>query len=98
MELSACDSFLTGSEADLKHKVAALEQENQRAWQAQRESEAERRLAERERQERSAECLSWRERHGELANKIRAQEDLRALRQSKAVRQTHTHTHLVRRF
>ncbi|XP_075883346.1 uncharacterized protein LOC142888808 [Nelusetta ayraudi] len=72
------------SEADLKHRVAALEQENQKARQAQQECEAERCLAERERQERSAECLSWRERHGELAQKLRAQEDLRALRQSKA--------------
>lgn len=64
----------------------ASEEESKKSNQAQHEAEAERRLAEKERQERTAECLSWREKHQELAEKFRAQEDLAALRQSKAVR------------
>ncbi len=62
------------------------EEEGKKANQAQREAEAERGLAEKERQERTAECLSWREKHQELADRFRAQEDLKALRQNKAVR------------
>lgn len=64
----------------------ALEEEGKRSEQAAREAEAERRLSEKERQERTAECLSWREKHQELADRFRAQEDLKALRRSKAVR------------
>lgn len=63
------------------------EEEAKKANQAQREAEAEGRLAEKERQERTAECLSWREKYGELADRFRAQEDLKALRQNKGVRQ-----------
>lgn len=63
----------------------ALEEEGKRSEQAAREAEAEKRLSEKERQERTAECLSWREKHQELAERFRAQEDLKALRQSKAV-------------
>ncbi|XP_078112340.1 uncharacterized protein LOC144521657 [Sander vitreus] len=62
----------------------ASEEEGKKANQAQQEAEAERRLAEKERQERTAECLSWREKHQELADRFRAQEDLKALRQNKA--------------
>lgn len=76
------------SERNSGRRAAVLEEESKKAQQAQREAEAERRLAERERQERTVECLSWRERHGELAEKFRAQEDLKALRQNKAVRKT----------
>lgn len=76
------------SERNSGRRAAALEEESKKAQQAQRDAEAERRLAERERQERTAECLSWRERHGELAERFRAQEDLKALRQNKAVRKT----------
>lgn len=65
----------------------ASEEESRKANQAQREAEAERRLAEKERQERTAECLSWREKHRELSDRFRAQEDLKALRQNKAVRE-----------
>ena len=64
----------------------ASEEEGKKANQAQQEAEAERRLAEKERQERTAECLSWREKHQELADRFRAQEDLKAMRQNKAVR------------
>lgn len=69
----------------------ASEEESKKANQAQREAEAERRLAEKERQERAAECLSWREKHQELANRFREQEDLKSLRQSKAVREHARH-------
>lgn len=62
------------------------EDASKKANQAQQEAETERRLAEKERQERTAECLSWREKYQELAEKFRVQEDLKALRQSKAVR------------
>ncbi|XP_070686541.1 tropomyosin-2 [Pempheris klunzingeri] len=72
------------SEMNLRRRAVALEEESKKANQAQREAEAERRLAERERQERTAECLSWREKHQELADRFRAEEDLRALRQNKA--------------
>jgi len=46
---------------NLRRRAAALEEESKRAIQAQREAEAERRLAEIERLERTAESLSWRE-------------------------------------
>ncbi|XP_045893337.1 myosin-9 [Micropterus dolomieu] len=72
------------SEMNLRRRAIASEEESKKANQAQREAEAERRLAEKERQERTAECLSWREKHQDLSNKFRAQEDLKALRQNKA--------------
>nr|XP_020449287.1 stress response protein NST1-like isoform X2 [Monopterus albus] len=72
------------SEMNAKRRATASEEERKKAEQAQQEAEAERRLAEKERQERTADCLSWKEKHLELANKFRAQEDLKALRQSKA--------------
>lgn len=62
------------------------EDESEKARQAQQEADQERRLAERERQERTAECLSWREKHQALADIFRAQEDLKSLRQNKSVR------------
>lgn len=64
----------------------ALEDESKKANRAQREAEADRRLTEKERRERAEECLRWREKHQELADKFQAQEDLKALRQNKAVR------------
>lgn len=69
-----------------RRRATASQEESKKANQAQREAEAEKRLAEKERQERTAECLSWREKHQELADRFRAQEDFKALRQSKAVR------------
>ncbi|XP_035801019.2 uncharacterized protein LOC118469836 [Amphiprion ocellaris] len=72
------------SELNSRRRAMASEEESKKANQAQREAEAERRLAEKERQDRTAECLSWREKHQELANTFRAQEDLKALRQNKA--------------
>lgn len=84
-----------------RRRAAASEEESKKANQAQREAEAERRLAEKERQERTAECLSWREKYGELADRFRAQEDLKALRQSKAVRRHPGHSHyhkIIRKY
>ncbi|XP_035498082.1 coiled-coil domain-containing protein 88B isoform X2 [Scophthalmus maximus] len=72
------------SESSSRRRAMASEEESKKAHQAQREAEAERRLAEKERQERTSECLSWRERHQELADRFRAQEELTALRQNKA--------------
>ncbi|XP_047451857.1 microtubule-associated tumor suppressor 1 homolog [Mugil cephalus] len=72
------------SELNWRRRAIASEEESKKASQAQREADAERRLAEKERQERTAECLSWREKHQQLANTLRAQEDLKALRQNKA--------------
>ncbi|KAI3370999.1 hypothetical protein L3Q82_023654 [Scortum barcoo] len=72
------------SEVNSRRRAVASEEESKKANQAQREAEAERRLAEKERQERTAECLSWREKHRELVDKLRAEEDLKALRQNKA--------------
>ncbi|KAF3706159.1 hypothetical protein EXN66_Car021851 [Channa argus] len=72
------------SEMNSRLRAAASEAESKKANQAQREADAERRLAERQRQERTAECLSWREKYQELAAKFRAQEDVKALRQTKA--------------
>ncbi|CAN9498925.1 unnamed protein product [Ophioblennius macclurei] len=72
------------SELGLRRRATALDEEGRKAKQGQREAEAERRQVEKERQEKAAECLSWRERHQELANRLRAEEDLRALRQNKA--------------
>lgn len=74
------------SEMNTRRRAVASEEQSKKAHQTQREAEAERRLAEKERQERTAECLSWREKHQELADRFRAQEDLKALRQNKAVR------------
>ncbi|KAG7222869.1 hypothetical protein INR49_016007 [Caranx melampygus] len=75
---------LKDSEMNMRRRAMASEDQSKKAHQAQREAEAERRLAEKERQERTAECLSWREKHQELADRFRAQEDLKALRQNKA--------------
>ncbi|KAM7415142.1 hypothetical protein PAMA_019797 [Pampus argenteus] len=71
------------SEVNSRRRAMASEEESKKANQAQREAEAERRLAEKERQERTAECLSWREKHQVLADMLRAEEDLKALRKNK---------------
>ncbi|XP_035381216.1 uncharacterized protein LOC118241195 [Electrophorus electricus] len=41
-------------------------------------------MADREREERFSECLSWREKHQALSDVLRAQEDLKSQRQNKA--------------
>ncbi|MEQ2295246.1 hypothetical protein AMECASPLE_012033 [Ameca splendens] len=68
----------------LRRKAMAADEERKRANQAQREIEAERRQADKERQEKTAECLSWREKHHELANILQSHEDLKAQMRSKA--------------
>lgn len=78
------------SEKTLRSRVVALEQDGEKARQAQREADAERRLVEKERTERTAESLSWREKHRALAEVFRAQEDMKALRQSRGVSPTTT--------
>ncbi|XP_041853001.1 golgin subfamily A member 4 [Melanotaenia boesemani] len=75
---------LRESELNSRHRAMASEEESKRANQAQQEAEDMRRLAEKEKDGRTAECLSWREKHQELADIVRAQEDLKAQRQSKA--------------
>ncbi|XP_074533974.1 uncharacterized protein LOC141796645 [Halichoeres trimaculatus] len=75
---------LKGSEMNSRRRAMVSEEESKKANQAQREAEAERRLAEKERQDRTAECLSWRQKHQEIADRLRAEEDLKALRQNKA--------------
>lgn len=72
---------------NLRRRATALEEESRKANEAQREAEAERRLTERERRDRAEECLSWREKHRELAQKVQDQEDLKALRKNKTVRE-----------
>nr|XP_040018780.1 uncharacterized abhydrolase domain-containing protein DDB_G0269086 [Gasterosteus aculeatus aculeatus] len=72
------------SEVDSRRREAAAVHQGEQAQRARREAEAERRLAEEERRDRTAECLAWREKHRELADRFRAQEDLKALRTSKA--------------
>lgn len=87
-DVLACNFILSlCSEMNWKRRATESEEESKRANQARREVEAERHLAEKERQERVAECLSWREKYQELADMFQAQEDLKALRQNKAVRQ-----------
>ncbi|XP_036001991.1 trichohyalin isoform X2 [Fundulus heteroclitus] len=72
------------SEMTLRRKVTLAEEGTKRAKQAQREAEAEKHQADKERQEKTAECLSWREKHHELAKVLQAHEDLTAQRRSKA--------------
>ncbi|XP_037307831.2 uncharacterized abhydrolase domain-containing protein DDB_G0269086 [Pungitius pungitius] len=72
------------SEADSRRREAAAAHQGEQAQRARREAEAERRLAEAERRDRAAECLAWREKHRQLADRFREQEDLKALRSSKA--------------
>ncbi|XP_069574726.1 golgin subfamily A member 6-like protein 25 [Brachyistius frenatus] len=75
---------LKESERTSRRRAMASEEESNKASQAQREAEAERRRAEKDKQERTLECLSWREKHRELDDTLRAQEDLKAQRQNKA--------------
>nr|XP_021323459.1 zinc finger CCCH domain-containing protein 13-like isoform X1 [Danio rerio] len=71
-------------EVNSRRRALVAEEQRERANKAQQEAEQERHLSERERQERTRECLSWREKHHTLAEVIRAQEELKSLRQNKA--------------
>ncbi|XP_055078538.1 trichohyalin [Periophthalmus magnuspinnatus] len=75
---------LQESEQNSRRRAVMSEEESQKANQAQREADAERRLAEKDRHERVSECLQWKERFQDLSLRIRAEEELRALRQNKA--------------
>lgn len=72
-------------EVNSRRRALVAEEQRERANKAQQEAEQERHLAEREREDRTRECLSWREKHQALAEVIRAQEELKSLRQTKAV-------------
>lgn len=72
-------------EVNSRRRALVAEEQSERANKAQQEAEQERHLAEQERQDRTRECLSWREKHQALAEVIRAQEELMSLRQTKAV-------------
>ena len=64
----------------------AAEEQRETTGLALQEAQQERRRVEKESQERREEGLVWREKHQGLADVLRAQEDLKALRQNKAVR------------
>uniref|UniRef100_A0AAV2L139 Uncharacterized protein n=1 Tax=Knipowitschia caucasica TaxID=637954 RepID=A0AAV2L139_KNICA len=78
-------SRLQESEQNSRRRAVMSQEESQKANQAQREADAERRLVERERQERVAECLQWRQRFQELQLRLREEDERRSLRQNKAV-------------
>ncbi|XP_054631813.1 myosin-9 [Dunckerocampus dactyliophorus] len=75
---------LKESEAEWKCRATACQEASERAERGRQEAEKERRLAEKERQERAAECLNWKEKHLVLDHMVRAQEDMKALRQDKS--------------
>lgn len=71
-----------------RRRALVAEEQSEKASRAKQEANQERRLVEKERQERTAECLNWREKHQALADIFKAQEDLKSQRQNKAVSQT----------
>ncbi|KAJ8002715.1 hypothetical protein DPEC_G00161820 [Dallia pectoralis] len=71
-------------EASSRRRALVAEEQSEKANQAKLEAVQERRMEERGRQERTAECFSWREKHKALADIFRAQEDLKSQRQNKA--------------
>ncbi|XP_076850994.1 uncharacterized protein LOC143501258 [Brachyhypopomus gauderio] len=71
-------------EAGWRRRAEAAEEQSERAGRAALQAEQERKMAEREREARSRECLSWREKHQDLADAFRTQEDLKSQRQNKA--------------
>nr|XP_057932217.1 uncharacterized protein LOC131131488 [Doryrhamphus excisus] len=75
---------LKESEAEWKRKATASEESSERAERGRQEAEGEWRLAEKERRERAAECLNWKEKYLVLHHMVRAQEDMKALRQDKS--------------
>ncbi|KTF72527.1 hypothetical protein cypCar_00026770, partial [Cyprinus carpio] len=83
-ELTEENVKIMEKEVNSRRRAQVAEEQRERADKAQREAEQERHLAEREREDRTRECLSWREKHQALAEVIRAQEELKSLRQTKA--------------
>lgn len=68
-----------------RRRALVAEEHSERAKKAQQDAEQVRNLAEREKEDRTRECLSWREKHQDLAEIIRAQEELKSQRKTKAV-------------
>ncbi|KAI2653490.1 Laminin subunit alpha-2 [Labeo rohita] len=83
-ELTEENVKIMEKEVNSRRRALVSEEQRERANKAQQEAEQERHLAEREREDRTRECLSWREKHQALAEVIRAQEELKSLRQTKA--------------
>ncbi|KAJ8344040.1 hypothetical protein SKAU_G00313690 [Synaphobranchus kaupii] len=83
-QLTEENTKLKEREGSARHRAVDAEQQVVKANEAQREAERERRLAVAERQDSAADCLSWRQKHQALSDTFRAQEDLKAQRQSKA--------------
>ncbi|XP_029613331.1 uncharacterized protein LOC115196622 [Salmo trutta] len=71
-------------EVNSRRRALVAEEQSEKASRAKQEANQERRLVEKERQERTAECLNWREKHQALADIFKAQEDLKSQRQNKA--------------
>ncbi|KAK2894626.1 hypothetical protein Q8A67_011855 [Cirrhinus molitorella] len=83
-ELTEENVKIMEKEVNSRRRALVSEEQRERANKAQQEAEQERHLAEREREDRTRECLSWREKHQTLAEVIRAQEELKSRRQTKA--------------
>ncbi|XP_061749645.1 uncharacterized protein LOC133548689 [Nerophis ophidion] len=88
------DGHVVHSEAEWRLRATSSKEASERARQGRLEAEAERRLAEKERQERAAECLSWKEKYLLVEHQIRTQEDMKALRQNKSC-QAHIQTYFL---
>nr|XP_055030975.1 myosin-9-like [Misgurnus anguillicaudatus] len=83
-ELTEENVKIMEKEVNSRRRALLAEEQCERANKAQQDAEQERKLAEREREDRTRECLSWREKHQNLAEIIRAQEELKSQRQTKA--------------
>ncbi|KAG9329991.1 hypothetical protein JZ751_028367 [Albula glossodonta] len=84
-QVSEENSRLKEREESARRRAQTAEQQSASAAEAQRQAERGRRLAEAERQDCAAESLVWREKHQALTDILRAQDDLKAQRQNKAV-------------
>ncbi|KAG5273472.1 hypothetical protein AALO_G00151690 [Alosa alosa] len=83
-ELTEENVKIKEKEVSSRRRALAAEEQSERSSKAQQEAEQARRLAERERDECTSECLGWREKHQTLENILKAQEDLKAQRRNKA--------------
>ncbi|XP_066540557.1 golgin subfamily A member 6-like protein 26 [Hoplias malabaricus] len=83
-EMTEENTKLKEKEVSWRRRAAAAEEQSERSSKAQQQAEQERRLADREKEERINECLNWRQKHQALADIFRAQEDLKSQRQNKA--------------
>ncbi|KAK7151996.1 hypothetical protein R3I94_008359 [Phoxinus phoxinus] len=83
-ELTEENVKIMEKEVNSRRRALVAEERSERANKALQEAEQERHLVEQERQDRTRECLSWREKHQALAEVIRAQEELKSRRQTKA--------------